>query len=90
MSSFNLFNYEIKYDYMEISSSELEKYCALVNENYSKYHLILLTLVQFIIPFLILISTSTGIFYHIYFNKAQGQLSLGIQNSSIKNKKKVA
>ncbi|CAF0886356.1 unnamed protein product, partial [Brachionus calyciflorus] len=91
ISSYNLFNYEIKYDPIDPNSnlSINEKHCGLVNENYSKYHLTLLTLVQFCLPFLIITSTSLAIFYQFFFTKTHCPISLGIQNSQLINRKKV-
>ncbi|RNA42390.1 tachykinin-like peptides receptor 99D [Brachionus plicatilis] len=89
MSSYNLLNYEIKYDDCGQNESPPEKHCGLVNEVYLKYHLILLTIVQFGIPILIISSTSLAIFYRFYFNSTNYPESYSVQQKQFRNKKKM-
>lgn len=87
MSSFSLVNYEIKYDECERKDCSPVKHCGLVNEVYLKYHLTLLTFVQFVLPILVISSTSLAIFYRFYFNNVND--SKRAQQKQFRNKKKV-
>jgi hypothetical protein len=96
ISGYNIVYYDVISD-NESNSSLLRdangqhvpmKRCENMDKDYSKYHLMMLFTLQFLIPFAILIFTFVTIFYKIYINTPKYNIA-SVLNLSAQNKRKV-
>ena len=88
LSSYQLFSYQVNDEAVvdENNVSYVITQCENLDRDFSAYHVIILFIIQFLLPFLILWSTFFAIGYKIYFSADKRIMSNKTNN---KNRKKV-
>lgn len=87
LSSYNLLNYDLTPVYDELNHSIIKYQCVYIQEDIFRFQLLILTIVQFLIPLIIISFTLLTIYLRIYHDSQM--IDLGVHSNQIKNKKKV-